>query len=148
MDARNRITHRIGLALAIALALLLAACRAEPTAAPAQETIPAGTYTATFTAADNLRVGGSLMTGEHSLIFTTDGDFTVIAPKVVIRGKYTVTGDQVKFEEINPSFPCEREPVYVYRWQLEGDQLTFSTVEDPCRLRELAVTMHPYVREE
>ena len=149
MNTQIKIVKRMRLPLALIIAVLLAACRAGTDArSDPQETIPAGTYSATFTAADNIRVGNAFVTGESSIAFTADGDFTIVAPEVVIRGEYTVTGDQVKFEESNPSFPCESQPVYVYRWKLEGDELSFSTVDDPCSLREMAMTIHPYVREE
>jgi hypothetical protein len=82
------------------------------------------------------------------MTFAESGDFTVRAPRVVISGRYTVTGDQVTFEENNPSFPCASEPRYVYSWEAKGDQLTFSAIEDPCHLRTLAMTLHPYVRQE
>lgn len=136
------------------LALLLVACgsnlavESSPTPTSTPATIPAGMYTATFTAADNIQVGDSLMTGDSSITFAESGDFTVRAPRVVINGRYTVTGDQVTFEENNPTFPCADKPMYVYGWTVEGDQLTFSTIEDSCELRVLAMTLHPYVKEE
>jgi hypothetical protein len=52
------------------------------------------------------------------------------------------------FEESNPSFPCENKPVYVYRWELDGDQLSFTTMDDPWTLREMAMTILLYVKEE
>lgn len=124
------------------LALIATGCSSEPKA------FPVGTYAVTFTEADNIRIGTDLMTGTSSITFTDTGDFTLSAPKVVINGQYTVIGDQVKFEESNPSFPCASEPSYIYQWKLEDDQLTFSAIEDNCFLRTLAMTIHPYEKEE
>lgn len=154
MSTRIEFSNLARSGLPFFLALLLIACvgdlpeQSTSTPEPAQGTIPAGTYSATFTAADNIRVGSELMTGTSSITFTDLGDFTISAPRVVLRGQYTVTEDQVKFDEINPSFPCENESVYVYRFKLEGDQLSFTTVEDACPLRVLAMTLHPYVKTD
>lgn len=154
MESRIRNSRIISASLTIFLTLLLVACgsglavgsESTPTSTP--RTIPAGTYTATFTAADNIQVGSSLMTGTSSITFIESGDFTVRAPEVLIKGRYTVTGDQVMFDEGNGAFPCVDEPAYVYAWKLEDDKLTFSTVEDACHPRTLAMTLQPYVKQE
>lgn len=125
------------------LTLLLAACASSPSAA-----IPPGTYTATFTAADNIQVGDSLMTGSSSITFTEAGSFTVRAPQATITGRYTVDGNQVTFDDGTGTFPCEDVPIYEYAWDLDGNMLTFSTIEDSCHPRALAMTAKPYVKEE
>ena len=125
----------------ILFALLITACGSS-------ETIPPGSYTATFTAADNIQVGGSLMTGVSSITFTEAGDFTVHAPQATIVGRYSVDGDQITFDDGTGTFPCEDVPVYVYRWKLDDNMLSFSTVEDSCYLRTLAMTAKTYVLDE
>ena len=143
MKTRIGISYTISASATLLLTLLLAACGSSPPAA-----IPPGTYTATFTASDNIQVGDSLMTGSSSITFTESGEFTVIAPLATITGQYTVTGDQITFDEGTGTFPCEDVPVSVYGWELDGDRLTFSTVDDSCYPRTLAMTIKPYVKEE
>lgn len=128
----------------ILLTLLLASCGNS-----SQAGIPPGTYTATFTASDNIQVGDSLMTGSSSIIFTETGDFTIVAPQATITGRYTVNGDQITFDEgTTGTFPCIEEPTYVYSWNLQNDELTFINVEDSCDPRILAMTAKPYVMEK
>ena len=143
MKSRIGISSKIITISFFLLALLLAACGSSPSAA-----IPPGTYTATFTASDNIQVGDSLMTGTSSITFTESGEFTVIAPEATITGRYTVDGDRVKFDEGTGTFPCEDVPVSEYAWELNGNSLTFSTVEDSCYPRTLAMTIKPYMKEE
>lgn len=154
MGTRIGISSVTSASLTLFLTLLLVACgsrpavESNPTPTPGPGTIPAATYTATFTAADNIQVGPSLMTGSVVLTFVESGDFTVRAPEALIVGRYTVTGDQVIFDEGDGSFPCADEPIYVYGWKSEDDKPTFSVVEDACHPRTLAMTLKPYVKEE
>lgn len=146
MLTRIRISRGVA-SLIFSLILLLAACNSEPAVeSSGASTIPPGTYTTTFTADDNILDGR--MTGSASMTFEESGAFTVNLPGAVIKGQYTITGDQVTFNESDPTFPCANYPMYVYTWKVEGAQLTFGVVDDPCQPRVSAMTLKPYVKEE
>ncbi|HSM70372.1 MAG TPA: hypothetical protein VK851_02420 [Anaerolineales bacterium] len=137
-------SQKLCINLTLILMLLLVGCQGNQTAA----TIPPGTYSATFTAADDIQVGDSLMIGTSSITFTESGDFTIRAPRATITGRYTVDEDQITFDEGTGTFPCIDMPSYVYKWNLQENTLTFSVVDDSCFPRTLAMTAKPYVMEE
>ena len=69
-----------------------------------------------------------------------DGTFQVAlnnSNRVSIWGKYTVTGDTMNIQESHGSHtPKSCKGPATYKFQRNGDMLTFTKVSDKCKLRE------------
>jgi hypothetical protein len=68
-----------------------------------------------------------------------DGTFQVAlnnSNRVSVWGKYTVTGDTMTINEVHGKTPKSCKHPATYKFQRNGDMLTFTKVSDTCKLRE------------
>ena len=129
-----------------------AAAPAAP-AAPMAPAAPAGImgeYTVTIAAADipaempdSIRQGmiGTWNIGLHGgnhVLVTYNG-------QEVVQGPYMVSGNQVTFPA-NDTGPYACRTAATYTWQMSGDQLTFTRVQDACDGRVVVLTKRPLTR--
>lgn len=147
--------------------LLLAACATappepaaapEPTPAAAPAAEPAampssgimGEYTTTLAPADvpttmpdSIRNGmiGTWNIGLH------DGGHVAVAfnGRPVVEGAYRVEGDRIMFSAEETGVYACRIPA-TYTWQMTGNQLSFTRVEDTCEGRVVVLTTRPLTR--
>lgn len=52
------------------------------------------------------------------------------------------------FSGRTPIILCISAQPFVYEWKVEGDQLTFTVVEDDCEARLSAMTTRPHLRQQ
>lgn len=64
--------------------------------------------------------------------------------EIIVIGKYQVTGDLFEVEDVEGSYASPEYGVGKYRWNLDGNTLTFTLVEDknPQRPKSFAVPWH------
>jgi hypothetical protein len=79
--------------------------------------------------------------GKGKVTVTLDGE-------VVVEAAYKVTKDQVVFKDQKGKFADPDGPAGTYRWKLEGENLTFTTVEDKSEGRAKVVTSGAWVRQK
>ena len=68
-----------------------------------------------------------------------DGTFQVAlnnSNRPNVWGKYTVTGDTMEIHEVHGHTPKSCKGPATYKFQRNGDMLTFTKVSDKCKLRE------------
>ena len=68
-----------------------------------------------------------------------DGTFQVAlnnSNRPSVWGKYTVTGDTMEIHEAHGHTPKSCKGPATYKFQRNGDMLTFTKVSDKCKLRE------------
>jgi hypothetical protein len=68
-----------------------------------------------------------------------DGTFQVAlnnSTRPSVWGKYTVTGDMMEIHEVRGKTPKSCKGPATYKFQRNGDMLTFTKVSDKCKLRE------------
>lgn len=129
----------------VVLAVITAGCSFEPKA------FPPGTY---FTTIEEADIPSSFPTeivpivvGNWELQFTSDGLYTVTkGGQVVVEGTYTSTADQIVMTDQKGQYACTvppDEPTATYRLVFQDISMQFSTAEDNCPGRNLALTAHP-----
>jgi len=151
------------LASGIAFAFAVVGCRPGGQGSPALPTpppgFPVGPWTTSITR-DDLRAGGlegelvDQNEGNYVLTFKPDGTFeqvqtstvgvTLVEP--IFRGRYTVTGAEVR---LDPEFPAHyaQEGVYdVVRWQLERDELHLALASHGDAIQVVVYGAHPWKR--
>lgn len=64
--------------------------------------------------------------------------------EIIVISKYQVTGDLLEVEDVEGAYAAPEYGVGKYRWNLDGDTLTFTLVEDkaPPRSKSFAVPWH------
>jgi len=83
---------------------------------------------------------GTYANGEFAITFSDDGTHTVSASgKVVVKGSYTVTQDQIAFTDKEGDYAC-LGTTGKYKWKVEGTSLKFEKVEDDCDGRATALS--------
>ncbi len=140
----NQLQTLTRLTLCIALLMMVAGV------ATAQPSLPLGTYTTTITAADN--PPGPAFIGKWELTFTEGNRYrtarsgTVL---IIVEGSYTLTSEQITFTDEGGPGSCHLTPgaaTGTYRWTLDGNKLTVTTVRDTCFSRNYTLTVHPLLR--
>jgi len=82
---------------------------------------------------------GKYARGEFEITFNDDETHTVSANgKVVVKGSYAVTEDQIVITDKEGDFACQGAGKY--RWKVEGTSLKFEKVEDDCDGRATALS--------
>ena len=56
-------------------------------------------------------------------------------------GKYTIAGDQITLNDLNPKMMKTCPGAGVYRFKRNGPELTFTLVKDDCKLRKTNVLL-------
>ncbi len=124
-----------------------------PTPTAAVTAMPAagimGDYTVTLaesdfatTVADSVRKGTA---GTWAIAFH-QGNHLVVTHngREVVQGAYQVNGNQITFGEDTGPYACRTPGTYT--WQMSGNQVTFTRVQDTCEGRVLALTSRPLSR--
>jgi hypothetical protein len=126
-----------GLVAAIVILLVLAGCASEPSLTP-------GTYTSTITREDSTSYG---FIGEWELTLTEENGYTVSKDgQVDEKGNYTLTQDQIVFDQTEAMFACGGDGTY--QWASDGKTLTLTTVEDQCEGRPFTFTTHAWSQQD
>ncbi len=117
--------------------------------ATAQPSLPLGTYTTTITAADNPPHPDFL--ARFELTFSEGNRYhnTRNGTLFLGEGSYTLTSEQVTFTADGGPSGCHLMPgaaIGTYRWTLDGNKLTLTTVHDHCFGRNYTFTVHPLRR--
>ena len=82
---------------------------------------------------------GKYARGEFEITFNDDKTHTVSTDgKVVVKGSYTVTEDQIVITDKEGDFACQGPGKY--KWKVEGTSLKFEKVEDECDGRATALS--------
>jgi len=82
---------------------------------------------------------GKYASGDFEITFNDDQTHTVSADgKVVVKGSYTVTEDQIVITDKEGDFACQGPGKY--KWKVEGTSLKFEKVEDECDGRATALS--------
>jgi hypothetical protein len=146
------------------LVLLLAACgkptpTAVPTATPtARPPIPDGVYTYSITKDELTNAGFSepwVCENAGSYSYTVTGDrwkYDLIPvpgcklmSKPFMSGSWKISSDSVTFTD-DKSQGCSMQ--YTYKWTFDGASLRFTLVEDPCAVRVVLMTLHPWILQK
>jgi hypothetical protein len=120
-----KLQNSLRIVFAGTLILLLGACATAPTSGPAALV---GTWTNTI---------GTVWT------VNPDGTFQVDLSKdgkPDVWGRYSVSGDTLTISEVRGKTPKACKRPATYRFNRMGDQLHFTLVSDPCKLRIQNVT--------
>jgi hypothetical protein len=89
---------------------------------------------------------GRYASGEFEITFNDDQTHTVSADgKVVVKGSYTVTEDQIVITDKEGDFACPGAGKY--KWKVEGTSLKFEKVEDDCDGRATALSGSTWVKK-
>ncbi len=125
------------LVAAIVIVLVVAGCASEPSLTP-------GTYTSTITREDSTSYG---FIGEWELTLTEENVYSVSKDgEVDEKGNYTLTQDQIVFDQTEAMFACGGDGTY--QWASDGKTLTLTTVEDQCEGRPFTFTIHPWTLQD
>jgi hypothetical protein len=90
---------------------------------------------------------GKFVSGDWSVTFASNKTYQVAqSGEVVVEGAYTVGSDGVVFADQQGRYAC-KDSDGKYTWKLDGDQLTFTKVEDVCQGRIGVLTGGPLVRQ-
>lgn len=82
---------------------------------------------------------GKYASGEFVITFSDDGTHTVSTnDKVVVKGSYTVTQDQIVITDKEGDYACPSAGKY--KWKVDGTSLKFEKVEDDCEGRAGAMS--------
>ncbi len=98
---------------------------------------PTGSYTAVGLGGNTW---GQTFETDASVELTFEG-------AVVAAGVFSVSGDQITFEDTSGPGACRPGVLGTYRWSLDGAQLTFELVGDGCGGRRGVLTATPWTRE-
>lgn len=117
--------------------------------ATAQPSLPLGTYTTTITAADNPPHPDFI--ARFELTFSEGNRYRTIRNGTLLigEGSYTSTSEQVTFTIDGGPNACLQRPEWrtgTYRWTLDGNKLTLTTVHDHCDGRIYTFTVRPLLR--
>ena len=97
-----------------------------------------GRYTTTLPASGAAQSAG--MDGRWFVLFRTSGVLEMAPPAgfqgSVSGSSYEVSGSRFRTNAF-PNDLCSNEPAGTYRWQLEGPELRFISIEDSCRVRAI-----------
>lgn len=82
---------------------------------------------------------GTYANGQFAITFNDDGTHSVSADgKVVVKGGYTATQDQIALTDKEGDYACPGTGKY--KWKVEGTSLKFEKVEDDCDGRAAAMS--------
>jgi hypothetical protein len=86
---------------------------------------------------------GITLDEEHHYVVTKDGDF------LVAEGHCTMTEDQIVFTDEEGPWACTDpgDGDGTYKWSIDGQVLTLTTVEDQCPGRNYVFSTHPFSRQ-
>ena len=88
---------------------------------------------------------GDYAAGGVVLTLAKDGTFHANQGKESkVSGKYTVSGNQVKFTDLAGEWACKADVVGTYGWKLDAGTLTLSKVSDACDDRSGSLTHAPW----
>ena len=144
----------IVLTLALA-AVLVVANPSVPNAMAGSESIPAGIYLTTLTAAD---IPDSfppeviaLLVGDWETEFTESGTYIVSKDGFpVVVGRYNSNPSRLIMTDLEGALACTDAPgiaTGTYRWTAASDELVLTTLNDRCPGRNLVLTAHPLQRQ-
>lgn len=81
---------------------------------------------------------GKYANGDLTINFSEDGTHTVsLNDKVVVKGSYAVTQDQIAITDKEGEYSCASTGKY--KWKVDGTSLKFEKVEDECDGRVSAI---------
>lgn len=117
---------------------------------PEQTDLPLGSYFGVLP--ETVPVSGrSNIGGEFELSLLAGGRFRVVRSGTFIddSGTYSVAGEQIQFNNPIPSAVLGANCTSgLYRWQLQGNRLTLTTLNDPCEVRRAQFATQPFFRRE
>ncbi|MGH8248890.1 MAG: hypothetical protein ACREUU_20980 [Gammaproteobacteria bacterium] len=120
------------------LVMLLAALMlAQMAAAFDPPVFPVGTYS---------RVVGPIT---YVMEVMADGAYRInVHDALYVEGRYVASPEAIILTDASGPGAClfPRDPRGIYRWQLYKDELTFATVADPCKERQVMLTGTPWLR--
>ncbi len=120
-----KLQHSLRIVFAGILILLMGACATVPTSGPAALV---GTWTNTL---------GTVWTVNPAGTFQVD---LTKGGKPDVWGHYSVSGNTLTISEVRGKTPKACKHPATYRFNRMGDQLHFTLVSDPCKLRIQNVT--------
>ncbi|HJU07843.1 MAG TPA: hypothetical protein VJ727_05105 [Rhodanobacteraceae bacterium] len=83
-----------------------------------------------------------------TLAFDSNGHFRGSQKDAVkVEGDYAVSGNQVTFTDTSGPWACPAKQTGTYRWESNGDTLTFSKVSDACKDRVNSLTPHSWKKQ-
>lgn len=89
---------------------------------------------------------GSYVAGSLTLTFDENGTHSVSeSDRVVVRGTYTVKGNEIVFTDNEGELACSETGRY--QWQYDGKALTFKAVLDDCGGRVDGLTGQSWIRK-
>jgi len=85
--------------------------------------------------------------GEVSPVIDMDGQGKMtlfLEGEIIVVSKYQVIGDVLEVQDVEGSYAGPEYGIGRYKWNLEGNTLTFTLIEDklPPRLKAFAVQWH------
>lgn len=110
----------------------------------------AGTYTVTLEdSAPAVRAND--IAGEYTMRLLPNGVIELAAPEGFVEGRapsgitFRISGDEFTTNAfVNATCPGT---VGVYRWTLNGNELSFESIREPCGLRQTLVASEPWERQ-
>jgi hypothetical protein len=113
---------------------------------PAPEEDLSGRYS-TIIASDDAELLEHQMNGDWTIEFRNDGILGVAAPSQFVGTRtgysFELTADQLRTDLFSADV-CSGLVPGTYRWELVGDVVTFTVVEDPCTGRAALLTMEAW----
>ena len=101
--------------------------------------------------ADSIIGTYSIFEGRYFLIFQEDGHYVVKDnnDNISSEGSYVAEGDQIALTDVSGPVACSgAAKTGKYKWNLDGDKLTFTVVDDKCEGRKGALTAQPFTKEK
>ena len=122
------------LVILAALLVFVVGCASASTPTPSTQSL-VGTWMATFTEAD-----GPLMAGIYGeMTFADDGRVSILSSAGAgihtDSGSYAVTRDQLILTDELGYCASLGFPISTYKWSVENDSLTLTTIDDACYIR-------------
>lgn len=91
----------------------------------------------------------TLMAEKWTITFDGESRFTVKKKdELMVEGTYKATKDRIEFIDRKGPIAAAKAKAGKYQWKREGKKLTFTTVEDEVKGREMALTSSPWTAEK
>jgi len=92
---------------------------------------------------------GTYVSGDFTITLNSDGSHSVgMNDKVVVKGTYTVTKDQIVLTDKEGEYACNGTEPGKYKWKYDGKALSFSKLEDNCDGRANGLTGQSWERKQ